>query len=57
MAFGLSGSDDRYQMLNADVIVVDWRDGQDPRAIDYKLTSLAQVSQRLCQLGSNWLTA
>lgn len=43
MAFGLSGSESTYSMIGADVVVADWMDGQQPRAIDYHLTSYAQV--------------
>jgi len=43
MAFGLSGSETATAMINADVVVADFRDNDMPRAIDYHLTSYAQV--------------
>ena len=43
MAFGLSGSDTSFSMVNADVVVADWVE-TDPRAVDYFITSRAQVN-------------
>ncbi|KAF6018950.1 hypothetical protein EB796_022771 [Bugula neritina] len=44
MAFGLSGSETATAMINADVVVADFRDNDMPRAIDYHLTSYAQCA-------------
>ena len=44
MAFGLSGSDSTFAMRGADVIVADYKEDREPRAIDYFLTDYAQVS-------------
>lgn len=46
MAFGLSGSDSGILMVGSDVVVTDFKDGGDPRAIDYYISAYAQVVQR-----------
>ena len=47
MAFGQSGSDTASEMTGADVFVAFWDRG-DPMAVDYKLTSRAQVRPLGC---------
>ena len=46
MSFGLSGSDTSFSMVNADVVVADWVQAE-PRAVDYFITSRAQVNSKL----------
>ena len=43
MAFGLSGEDSRIAMIEADIVVVDYKEDRDPRAIDYYISDYAQV--------------
>lgn len=43
MSFGLSGSDDTFSMLGADVVVADFLSDSMPRAVDYYLTAYSQV--------------
>ena len=52
MAFGLSGSDTIYQMLDADVVVTDYKSDRPGRAVDYFLTSFAQVCINIVLLSS-----
>ncbi|XP_067933767.1 protein Skeletor, isoforms B/C-like isoform X1 [Watersipora subatra] len=44
MAFGLSGSTERPMMIGSDVVVVDYREGMEPRAIDYYIEGYSQCS-------------
>ena len=43
MAFGISGSTSRSQMVGADVIVTYYTAAAEPMVVDYKLTAQAQV--------------
>ena len=45
LAFGISGSNTRTDMIGADVIVV-WVSNGQPNAVDYLLTARQQVSIR-----------
>lgn len=49
MAFGLSGSNERSQMLGADVAIT-YIDGYRGYAVDYNITSLAPVNYCDCHL-------
>lgn len=53
MSFGLSGSPTAVAMINADVVVVDYRDDRAPRAIDYFLTDYSQVP--VTSLAISWI--
>ena len=48
MAFGISGSDARTDMVGADVVVT-WMNDDGPNAIDYYLTNRQQV-RLLCKV-------
>ena len=52
MAFGISGSTSRSQMVGADVIVTYYTAAAEPMAVDYKLTAQAQVRLMACEIYS-----
>ena len=43
MSFGLSGSDSTFSMIGSDIVVADYRESSQPRAIDYYISDYAQV--------------
>ena len=49
LAFGISGSNTRTDMVGVDVIVV-WVSNGQPNAVDYLLTARQQVSQYKMEL-------
>ena len=51
MAFGISGSDTRTNMVGADVVVT-WINSDGPNAVDYYLTARQQVQLISCIVDS-----
>lgn len=50
MAFGLSGSDTNLQMAGSDIVVADYKENREARAIDYSISGYSPVRSAILEL-------